>query len=163
MSRAQTAQNTKAGTSNNSKKAKSKPKPVSQDELADLDLDPVEDKDLIEALKSGEQDVKSVKKDDKKVSSDKSKPPKAKKAEVIEPKRDLKELEKVAKTENELMDMIALAKINKVKQVEVSKDMMLHYNRGVSEVPNYMWFNSIMLILEGKKDAVNKDLSRSTY
>lgn len=142
------------------KKAATKQKKLSQEEIADLDLDPVEDKETISALMEGDQELDGLL--DEPV-ADKNKEPEVEKAEKVEKKSDIKGLEKVAKTENELMDMIALAKLNGVKEIEISDKLMAHYNRQDQELPNYFWFNGVLLAREGKLEAVKKELNRQLY
>jgi len=140
-------------------------KALSTEEIKDLDLDPVEDKELLESLKKDteidlEDDILG---DIEPRITTKDKEPEATKAEVVEQKVDIKELNKVAKTENELQDMVALAKLNKVAKLEISEKLMLHYNRASKELPNFFWYQGLMLVMEGKTEAVESELKRDLY
>lgn len=169
MSQHQTVQSTKNGTSNKSTKAKSRKtvskkkrvrKALSPEEIKDLELDPVEDKETIEAL-SQDQEInerEDVLGDIEPVALNKNVEPKAKKAEKIAPKVDLSQFEAVIKTENDLQDKMALAKMNKVKRLVISDKLMQHFNRFSDELPHYFWYQGCMLVLEGKVEEVEKRL-----
>lgn len=134
-----------------------------------MDLDPVEDKEMIEMLKQDQEIevddglIDDLEPKQEKLVADKSKEPEVKKAEKIEKDNEIADLKKVARTENELMSMVALAKLNGVDKLEISEKLMAHYNRQDKEVPNYFWYQNLMLIKEGKTEAVLKELNRELY
>lgn len=138
-------------------------KALSPQELKDLDLDPVEDKDTIEALSKDQEIENEDVLGDIEPKSDKDKEPEVKKVTKAENKKEIKDLEKVAKTENELQHMIATAKLNGVKEIEISEKLMRHFNRMSEDVPSYFWHESVMLILEGKRQDVHKRLNAKLY